>query len=591
MKTHKIISTLLTFLLLSCSLFYSGSNLAIAKDRSDLTILNPSASLALKQIKLNQVGYQINSPKVAVVPETKADDFSVLNAKTNDVVFKGKLSAEKTWSYSGETVTRADFSALKTPGLFMIKVEGLPASYPFVIGEAPLLEAHNASAKAFYFNRSGIEISKELGGQHARAAGHPDTKVKVHKSARSKTRRKGTVLSGSKGWYDAGDYGKYVVNSGISTATLLMAYVHYSDFYQSLNLAIPESNDTIPDLINEIKWNLDWLETMQDDDGGVYHKLTAKRFSSMSATPEQETQDRYMIGKSVTAALDFAAVMAIASRVMIEFEDEFPGVSKRYKKRAVQAYKWAQANPKALYKQPRDIKTGAYDDKSAEDEFAWAAAELFITVKDENYLTEFYARESSASANLSWPSVGALAYLSLTTSAEKLMRKSQFDSLVNDVITAADQHYQIFADSAYGVAISKPDFVWGSNGDVLNNGIVLMQAYRLSGDEKYLTAAMSTVDYVLGKNATGYSFVTGHGDKTPMNIHHRPSSSDNTDVPVPGFLAGGPHSGQQDGCDYPSSKPALSYSETECSYASNEIAINWNAPLVYMLAAAVNEGL
>jgi endoglucanase len=298
-----------------------------------------------------------------------------------------------------------------------------------------------------------------------------------------------------------------------------------------------------------------------------------------------------MIGKSVTAALDVAAVMASASRVVIECEDEFPGVSKRYKKRAVQAYKWAQANPKALYKQPRDVKTGAYDDKSAEDEFAWAAAELFITTNDKRYLTDFNARESSASTNLSWPSVGALAYISLTTSAKELLPESQFNSLVENVITAADQHYQVFADSAYGVAISKPDFVWGSNGDVLNNGIVLVQAYRLSSDEKYLTAAMSTVDYVLGKNATGYSFVTGHGDKTPMNIHHRPSSSDNTDVPVPGFLAGGPHSGQQDGCDYPSSKPALSYSETECSYASNEIAINWNAPLVYMLAAAVNEGL
>lgn len=584
MKTHKIISALLTFLL-SC---FFGSNLVLAKDQSDLVTSNSTIS-AFKQIKLNQIGYQTNSPKVAIVPKTMSDSFSVLNAKTNEVVLRGKLSAEKTWSYSSETVKQADFSALQALGLFVIKIEGLPVSYPFLIGEAPLLAAHNASTKAFYFNRSGIEISQELGGQHARAAGHPDTKVKVHKSARSKTRRKGTVLSGSKGWYDAGDYGKYVVNSGISTATLLMSYVHYSDFYQSLDLGIPESNDTVPDLINEVKWNLDWLETMQDEDGGVYHKLTAKRFSSMSATPEQEKSQRYMIGKSVTAALDFAAVMAIASRVMIDFEDEFPGISERYKERAIKAYKWAQANPKALYKQPRDIQTGAYDDKSAEDEFAWAAAELFITTNDKSYLTDFNARESSASTNLSWPSVGALAYLSLTTSAKELLSVSQFDSLVENVLIAADQHYQVFADSAYGVAISKPDFVWGSNGDVLNNGIVLMQAYRLSGEEKYLTAAMSTVDYVLGKNATGYSFVTGHGDKTPMNIHHRPSSSDNTDVPVPGFLAGGPHSGQQDGCKYPSSKPALSYSETECSYASNEIAINWNAPLVYMLAAAVNE--
>ncbi|MBL4672840.1 MAG: glycoside hydrolase family 9 protein, partial [Arenicella sp.] len=105
---------------------------------------------------------------------------------------------------------------------------------------------------------------------------------------------------------------------------------------------------------------------------------------------------------------------------------------------------------------------------------------------------------------------------------------------------------------------------------------------------KYLDAAMSTLDYVLGKNPTGYSFVTGYGDKTPVNIHHRPSTADISDVPVPGFLVGGPHSGKQDKCSYVGRFPATTYADTVCSYSTNEVAINWNAPLVYMLAAAIS---
>lgn len=86
----------------------------------------------------------------------------------------------------------------------------------------------------------------------------------------------------------------------------------------------------------------------------------------------------------------------------------------------------------------------------------------------------------------------------------------------------------------------------------------------------------------MGRNGTSYAFVTGYGDKTPMNPHHRPSGADGVEAPVPGLIAGGPNPGQQDGCSYPSDIPDQSYVDDYCSYASNEIAINWNAPLVYL---------
>ncbi|HEY9108130.1 MAG TPA: glycoside hydrolase family 9 protein, partial [Roseateles sp.] len=119
--------------------------------------------------------------------------------------------------------------------------------------------------------------------------------------------------------------------------------------------------------------------------------------------------------------------------------------------------------------------------------------------------------------------------------------------------------------------------------------LMLIQAYRLDADRRKLDAAQSVLDYVLGRNPLGQSYVTGFGVKSPMHPHHRPSEADGIDAPVPGFIVGGPNPGQQDqaGCPvrYPSALPALSYLDHDCSYASNEVAINWNAPLVYVSAA------
>ena len=131
------------------------------------------------------------------------------------------------------------------------------------------------------------------------------------------------------------------------------------------------------------------------------------------------------------------------------------------------------------------------------------------------------------------------------------------------------------------------DFGWGSNSAALNKAIVLMQAYRLTDNAEYKAVASSLMTYVLGKNPTGYSFVTGFGQKPAMLPHHQASQSDGVSKPIPGMLVGGPQNGQQDGCDYPSDEPALSYADTWCSYSTNEVAINWNAPLVYMLAALI----
>lgn len=542
-------------------------------------------------IKVNQIGFTPTATKMAVVPHTDADRFSLIPVGTNTAVYSGRLSASSEWPHSGEAVKIADFSDFIRTGEYRIRVPGLADSHPFTIGADVYQELSDAALKAFYFNRASTELLPEHAGIYARAAGHPDDRVKVHESAASRHRPEGTIISAPKGWYDAGDYNKYIVNSGITTYTLLAAYEHFPEYYADRELNIPESGNEVPDLLDEVMWNLDWMLAMQDpNDGGVYHKLTAKRFEGR-IMPHEAASQRYVVQKGTSAALNFAAVMAVASRVYRDYDEQFPGFSTQALEAAEAAWQWAQANPDLTYLNPEDILTGQYGDPYLADEFGWAAAELYITTGQDRYYDAIMADELTNEVP-NWAQVRGLAWMSLAHHRNQLTPSADQQLIAQRVDGLARELYDEWQTSAYRVPMRGSDFVWGSNAVAMNNAMMLLQGYRLNEYDGYLEAAQSLLDYVLGRNATGYSFVTGHGSKTPMNVHHRPSDADGIDAPVPGFIAGGPQAGQQDagdcaddGVGYPSNLPAKSYLEHWCSYASNEVAINWNAPLVYVSGA------
>jgi len=520
------------------------------------------------------------------VPNTGATTFALIDGQ-NNTVFSGNLSAAATWEPSQENVRKADFSSFSTPGTYRIRVAGLADSNSFRIDKDVFNDLHDAAAKAYYFNRASTALTAQYAGQWARAAGHPDTNVQVHSSAATAQRPTGTVISAPKGWYDAGDYNKYIVNSGISTYTLLVAYEHFSRFYQTRNHNIPESANAVPDLLDEIMWNVEWMEKMQDLDGGVYHKLTTQNFAG-EVMPDRTNSQRYVVQKTTAATLNFAAVMAVASRVLADYEGQFPGKSAAYASAAVKAWNWAKANANVPYRQPNDIKTGEYGDLTFNDEFAWAAAELYLQTGEQSYLNEFWAADAPAYAPW-WGGVGALGYISLATHGQGKLSSTDYQKVTNALLSTANYLRGLQQSSAYGVSLTKDDFVWGSNSGGMNQALMLLQAYRLTKDVSYYNAAYAMLDYVLGRNATDYSFVTGFGHKSPKDIHHRQSRADGIADPVPGFLVGGPHDGQQDECPgYPSKIPAKSYLDTWCSYSTNEVTINWNAPLVYVTAAILN---
>lgn len=539
-------------------------------------------------IEVNQVGFTPGAAKWAVVPDGAARGFSVVRAGSDHVVLRGTLGAAQPWAPAGAAVRLADFSALKTPGDYELVVDGLARS-PRIHVAADAYAALNAAAiKAFYFNRASTPLLGVHAGRYARAAGHADDHVLVHASAAGPGRPEGAVISAPKGWYDAGDYNKYIVNSGITVYTLLAAYEHFPALFKAQKLNIPESAENgkgLPDLLDEVLWNLDWMLAMQDPaDGGVYHKLTNKSFDG-NLMPADAKAERVVVQKSTAAALDFAATMAQASRVYGAFEAQRPGLSARMLDAARAAWRWAQANPQAVYRQPADIRTGEYGDAKLDDEFAWAGAELFVTTGEARYRPDL---EKLAINVPSWGDVKGLAWITLAQHRSKL---NQNDSVVVKarVMALAEELVAIQQGSAYRLAMQPADFGWGSNSQVLNQAVMLIQGFRLSGERRQLDAAQAALDYVLGRNPLGMSYVTGFGARSPQHPHHRPSEADGIAAPVPGFIVGGPNPGQQDqkNCParYASALPALSYLDHGCSYASNEVAINWNAPLVYVSAA------
>lgn len=532
-------------------------------------------------IKLNQVGYFANASKIVIVPSTNIVKFNVINAN-GSVVLSGISSAPAVWEYSGEAVVQIDLSALNAVGQYSLEVEDSQQRASFSIKASPYDAMHKAAFKAYYINRASIKLLPEFAGDYARPMGHVDTQVLVHSSAATASRPEGTVISSPKGWYDAGDYNKYIVNSGISTYTLLLAYEHFTAYYDNKSLNIPESNNGIPDILDEIDWNLEWMSTMQDpNDGGVYHKLTTKNFTPI-IMPHEGTEPRFVVQKSTAAALNFAAVMANASRL---YQATRPTLANKYLLQAIDAYSWALENPTQYYRQPSDIQTGEYGDNNVTDEFAWASAELYLTTQEPPFLENFDQYAQAAQVP-SWAQVSALPYISMAfnNQADTLFTEQQRQRYSTRLVDLANNIMQTYNTSAYKVAMSEGDFVWGSNAVAMNRALVLWQAHKITQDEQYKVAAEELVNYVMGKNPTGFSFVTGFGEVSPIEPHHRQSVADEVLTPVPGFLVGGPHSGQQDSCNYVSDLPAQSFLDDWCSYSTNEVTINWNAPLIYSLA-------
>ena len=547
-------------------------------------------------IRLNQLGFAPDQEKTATIVLDDSYTVFILN-EAGDTVWSDEVSETMRNPISGKICRIVDFSDLQDPGEYTLSVnqKSKIINHKFEITNRPYKELTRSALRAFYHQRASMATEEPYAEGYARPAGHPDDHVLVHASAATAERPEGTVISCPGGWYDAGDYNKYIVNSSFTMGVWLMTYELNKAYFDTLNLNIPESNDQCPDMLSEAMYNLRWMMTMQDMDGGVYHKLTTPNFEKF-IRPDQCKQPRYVVMKTTAAALDFAATMALAARVYAPYDADFCAQAAEAAKNA---YAWALEHPDVYYDQPAmnelfkpEITTGAYDDFDVQDEFYWAETELYLLTKEEVFKQSAIRHRPSEFVPAVWGNVAELASL------EWIMHRDEQIDLALDCQDALLSHLLPYVDEAETVSVfhspygnRESDFFWGCNSEgCCWRGIEFLYAYRLSGsqDDRWLVNAQRCLNYILGQNATGYCYVTGFGTNPTKHPHHRLSYSHPKGT-LPGFLAGGPNPMKQDaatdGVKYPKDVPAdESYLDYQPSYASNEVTINWNVTLFALSA-------
>jgi endoglucanase len=535
---------------------------------------------------VDQMGYRPDSRKTVFVTRY-SESFTVRNATTGRIFYRGSLTAAMDSDpATGMAVYRGDFSSFANAGRWFIVTDAGDSSFTFRIDDTVYAPVLRAALKGFYFQRCGTALNAKYAGVYAHPVCHA-ADATFHATAESTG-----AADVSGGWHDAGDYGKYAVNAGISAGTLLMAYEYFPRKFGADDVGIPESGNGIPDILDEARWELAWLLKMQHPGGGVFSKVTKERFEGFTM-PQDDTSPplRCIYQLSSCATGDFAAVMGRAAREYRQFDKAFADTCLN---RARAAWKWLQEHPSIVpsggFRNPPGTSTGEYGDGRDADERLWAAVELYETTGERAFHAA-YVRGAPSSGYLrglsSWGEVGPLASLtyalSTHSSANRSIRAEARQSL------KAQCQYLVEMKrgrSGFYSALLATEYGWGSNSVAMNAAVVLLLGFREFGTPTYESAAADQLHYVLGANALGRSFVTGFGLRPPLHIHHRPSGSDGIVDPVPGLLAGGPNRNREDAVlatIFPAGTPgALCYVDSLASYASNEIAINWNAPLVFV---------
>jgi endoglucanase len=554
-----------------------------------------TATPTVAAIKVDQVGYLSESDKIALYASANpASTFAVKRADTGEEVLTGTFGPSALDRDTGDHVQQADFSRLTKPGTYYVDVPGVGRSWRFTIAPDVFDRTYYLAMRGFYSQRCGTAVDM---GSEFPAYKHPA--CHLHGKFHSSSGKRG-VRDNVGGWHDAGDYGRYTVNSGITNGTLLWAWEFFPDTLKNRKLNIPETGNGTPDILNEVRWNIEWMLRMQDDDGGAWHKQTSEHFASF-VSPDGDNLTSEVIGtgsvpyKSTCATADLAAVAAIAARVFAPFDRAFAG---RTLAAARKAWEWTQIHPDVTFKNPPGVITGEYGDKDCSDERLWAAAELWRTTGDavyQNYFLAHYAQFLpfllSATPD-SWAQLSPMALWTYALANREGRDGAAVAAIRKASVDAGRKIVRRTRANGYRVSLETKDYVWGSNGLAAQYGMQLLITNALAPDPAFRETAIDNLHYLLGRNSFSLSWVTQVGENPFRHPHHRPSVASGSLEPWPGLLSGGPNVNRQDDVlrKLPNLPPAKIYCDDKESYASNEIAINWQAPLVFLLVGELQQG-
>ena len=576
-------------------------------------------------ILTNQVNYfpQLEKKATLLSDQTSSVSFSLLD-ESGKTVFIGDSSVLGEDADSGDSVHVLDFSKFQEPGTYTLEADGQKSRSFSIDGTAYYSGMLYDALNYFYQNRSGIAIESQFitsgdSTSLARAAGHSNDTARITTDWDDLNSNGGTQdVTG--GWYDAGDHGKYVVNGGISLWMMQNQYEHAkqkgdTSAYEDGTMSIPENNNGYPDLLDEARWEMEWMLKMIVQDGEyadmAYHKVHDIKWTALGMTPADDTLERILKPPTTCATLNLAACAAQASRLWRDLDSDF---SKQCLDAAEAAYAAAKKHPDLYAPIDQSIGGGPYGDDDATDEFYWAAAELYLTTGDSSYQKDMKASDwyldvpttlkggesVDTVASFDWGHTAALGSISLSLYPDQLGKDAE--KLSDAFSEAADTYLQLEDKQGYGQpyaasTISSSDsdngYVWGSNSFVIDNAIILAYAYDLTDNTDYLNGAATAMDYLLGRNPVDYSYVTGYGTHAVQYPHHRfwaHQLSESFPMAPSGVLVGGPNSGMEDpwvqgsGWKKGEIPPAKCYLDHIEAWSVNECTINWNEPLAWMTA-------
>jgi endoglucanase len=575
------------------------------------------------RVRVNQVGYLPDGPKNAtLVTEATTPKLWVLKNAAGRIVRTGLTRPAGVDASSGLNVATIAFDDVDARGTGYTLVADDETSYPFTIGSDLYAGLRTDAKTLFYTQRSGTPILDSLAPGYGRAAGHVGVAPNRGDTAAvclppaddaQKLYAQPWTCAGprdvSGGWYDAGDHGKYVVNGGIAVAQLMQEYERSltspTGSRRALRdgtLAIPESDNGVPDLLDEVRWELEWMLRMQVPAGEpyaglAYHKVADADWTGLPLDPSADPQARHLFRPSTAAGLNLAAAAAQGARLFERYDRRFAA---RLLRASERAYAAAEKTPTLYAPAPDAVVdpnpgSGPYDDDDVSDEFYWAAAELYLTTGERAYRRDVltsphHTGQVFDAGGFSWSAVAALGRLDLATVPSRLPDRNR---VIRSVIKAADGYLANEKRHPFGSPYAPADgsYAWGSNSAVLNILQVVGTAYDLTERQRYADGVLRGMDYVFGRNALNLSYVTGYGTVSSRNQHSRMYAHQvDPRLPNPptGTLAGGPN-----GTATTTGDPVAAAKLTGCvqqfcyiddigSWSTNELTINWNAPLSWM---------
>ncbi|MCL6517004.1 MAG: glycoside hydrolase family 9 protein [Alicyclobacillus sp.] len=529
-----------------------------------------------ESIFYNQIGYLAGGEKRFYLRAGESQPFA-LRASDGQAVFASVTRPAGGGWHVGV------FSALRVPGAYTLTAG--PFEARVFVHRRPYREVLEAMVRFFDFQLCGIPLPEDQAGPWAHGPCHTSAATILGENR---------AVDCAGGWHDAGDYGKYTVPAAKAVADLLLAYECFPESLAHLRVVrATHRMGNLPPVLEVARDEIAWLLTMQDPaTGGVYHKVTTASFPPLDTRPENDVAPLVMSPISYAATADFCAVMAHAAAV---YQTCDPALASRCADAARRAYAWLVDHEMRPFRNPVGIGTGEYGDTELRDELLWASCAMLRLTRDSACAG---VCESLLQLDLPWELgwadvalYGVIEYLRAprTAVSDEVRRK-----VIHRLRRELDGLAAMAEANPFGIPMRDEDFIWGSNMVLLNRAMAFLLAEGVGCRHPAgHTVAQRAVDYLFGANPLGQCYVTGFGTNPVRRPHHRPSVADDVDEPVPGMVVGGPNRHLQDEIARTSlagRPPMEAYLDHQDSYSTNEVAIYWNSPAVFVIAGLMDAG-